>query len=827
MRKAAGVAALVLVLGLCATFCLTRLSEVDFHWHLLAGQRILAEHRVPRDDRFSFASAGRSWTDLHWMFEVLVAWVWERAGWSGLDLLKVAFITGGFACALFVALRRGAPAPVVAAVGLVAVVAGQERFNLRPEAASILLLGLLLLLLEWRRDRPRVLLLAPPLMAIWANLHALFAVGLAALALVAVGDDLERRLGPDASAASGARARPRLFLAVGASLAATLLTPYGVRGWVLPLRLLFQRIGGDNVYSRSIAEFQAPFGGFGWTASVQAFALLALVTVLAMVRVRRDLRPSAALLLVAFLALALLARRNIALFALVALAVGTPLIAAALRFPPGGRQAARSAVERGRGALAWIAYGLPAAAGLALLVAVCTNRFYARDSTQRYFGRGEAPGFYPTGAADFVLARSLPGEAMHDMAVGGFLAWRWFPSRRAFLDGRLEVHDPEVYAAYLQSLSDPQAFEDLARRFGIGLVVWSHRQSPEAAPLLRHLASGHGWRPVFVDLAAAVFARDVAGGATGSSPQSVDLGEPALARRLLDQIAAADRDSASLDPLPSFLRALFPWRDVPVPEVNVALFFAVLGQDGAAEELFRAALARAPFNPILHYDLALVLEHAGKGALAGAACERALALDPSFAAAHSALARQLLARGDADAALAEWATAERTAPLDGAALQARGALLARRGRFDEAIEDYRRVVRIEPRRIAPRLDLALLYQRRGLREQALAEIGRAAALDPRAAAPRVARARIRAAEGDLPGAEKALREILAAQPRSAEAHLALALLLVSAMRHDEAVRELEAAVGAGTDPGVLSGEPALRVLAGRPDFERLLPRPGP
>ena len=827
MRRAAGAALLALVLVVCAAFCLTRLSEVDFHWHLLAGQRILAEHRVPRSDSFSFASAGRAWTDLHWMFELLVAWVWARAGWTGLDLLKVAFITGGFACALVSALRRGASAPVAAVVGLLAVVAGQERFNLRPEAASFLLLGVLLLLLERRRDHPRVVALAPPLMAIWANLHALFAVGLAALALVAVGDHLERRLRPEGRAPAEARPRPRLFLAAVASLAATLLTPYGVRGWVLPLRLLFQRIGGDNVYSRSIAEFQAPFGGFGWTSSVQAFALLALITAPALVRARRDLHLSEALLLVAFFALALLARRNIALFALVALAVGTPLIAAALRSLSGGRRAAPSSDDGAGGAPAWIASGLAAAAGLALLAAVCTDRFYARDGTQRYFGRGEAPGFYPAGAADFVLARSLPGETMHDMTVGGFLAWRWFPGRRVFLDGRLEVHDPEVYAAYLKSLSDPEAFEDLARRFRIGVVVWSHRQSAEAAPLLRHLASGHGWKPVFVDLAAAVFVRDIAGGAAGAPPQAIDLGEPMLARRLLDQIAAADLASASLDPLPLFLRALLPWREVPVAEVNTALFFAVIGQDGAAEELFRAALARAPLNPVLHYDLALVLEHAGKNSAARAACERALALDPSFAAAHAALARQALAQGDAGAALAEWAAAERLAPLDGAALQARGALLARRGQLDEAIEDYRQVVRSEPHRMAPRLDLAFLYQRRGLREQALAEIGRAAALDPRSAGPRVALARLRAAEGDLAGAEKALRAILAEQPRSAEAHLALALLLVGSLRHDEAMRELEAAVGAGTDPGVLSGEPALRVLAGRPDFVRLLRRTGP
>ena len=40
---------------------------------------------------------------------------------------------------------------------------------------------------------------------------------------------------------------------------------------------------------------------------------------------------------------------------------------------------------------------------LLLLADVWSNRFFERDGTQRYFGRGWAPGFYPEGAADFIL----------------------------------------------------------------------------------------------------------------------------------------------------------------------------------------------------------------------------------------------------------------------------------------------------------------------------------------------------------------------------------------------------------------------------------------
>ena len=47
-----------LLVLLCASFCLTQLAEVDLHWHLLAGQRILQEDRVPRVDPFTYAIHG-------------------------------------------------------------------------------------------------------------------------------------------------------------------------------------------------------------------------------------------------------------------------------------------------------------------------------------------------------------------------------------------------------------------------------------------------------------------------------------------------------------------------------------------------------------------------------------------------------------------------------------------------------------------------------------------------------------------------------------------------------------------------------------------------
>ncbi|HYS78502.1 MAG TPA: tetratricopeptide repeat protein, partial [Candidatus Dormibacteraeota bacterium] len=410
----------------------------------------------------------------------------------------------------------------------------------------------------------------------------------------------------------------------------------------------------------------------------------------------------------------------------------------------------------------WAASVVCAAVGVAsllLLEDIWSNRFFERDGTQRYFGRGPAPGFYPEGAADFILREKPPGEVMNMMTVGGYLAWRWFPARRVFIDGRLEVHDESLFKAYLRLQREPAVFEDLAKKYGVDTVVLSHRQSPESSALLKHLAEGGGWRPVYLDLSASVFMRGPAGGV--DAPPAIDLRDPDFGVRVLQQARRAEDAAGALDPAPALLRRLLPRREVPVAEVNAALFFGTVGGDQAAETLFRAALAQTPHNPIIHYDLGLVLDHSGRPAAARSEFETALSEDASFGAAREALALRRLKDGDPEGALREWSIAERSGPLTPASLQARGTLLAGRGRIDEAIDDYRRAVDGVPWDSRLRADLAILYHRRGLPERAEAELRKALANDPRACAPRVALGRMRAADGRTEEAERAFREAIA------------------------------------------------------------------
>ena len=792
-----------LILLVTFAFCLTPLAEVDFFWHLLSGQRILETGHAPHADEFTYTSSGAPWVDTTWLFQAGAAAAHRAFGFPLLDALKSGIVTGAFALALLAAGRRRLTlaAPLLALPG---VVAAQERFSLRPEIVSFLFFALVLLILFERRRRPALLAWLPPLFALWANVHSLCAAGIAAMLLTFVGDGLDHALGRG----EGPGARRAAVIAI-LSCAATLVTPYGWSAWRLAGTLLFERLSGGTVFASRIAEFQSPFSGFGATSSVAALAVLLALLAATVLFGGRALGGADGLLLSAFTILALLARRNMPLLALVAVPCAAP--AAAVAWSELGRRLGRGAVPSAWRACRLTAAAVTALASLLLLRDVVTNRFYARDGTQRAFGIGLAPATFPEAGA--ALAKGLPGEAFHDLADGGYLAWRWWPDRRTYIDGRLEVHSEALFATWLQALQDPARFEAEAAARDIRIVLWNHRSALDAAPLLRHLAASPAWTLLHVDLEAALFVRRGAGDALATAADP-DLEDPAP--RLVREAQAATERAFAQDPLPGFLRRLLPRRDIPAGEAGAGLFFALTDRAPVATLLFEDAARRAPWSAPLRYDLGLSFSAAGRDAEARAAFEAALAIDPGMPSARAGLAQLKLRAGDEAGAIEEWERAERSGPLPPEALASRAAVFASRREWDAAIDDYRRALRASPARSEWRAELAMLLLARGLGDQARVEAARAVASAPGSCRARLAESRVRRAAGDLAGALESARGAFASDPGCLEGRLEAARLLVASGRTAEARGEIDRAIASGVPVPTIAADPVLApLLAGR------------
>jgi hypothetical protein len=179
----------------------------------------------------------------------------------------------GFLC-LYVLVRRRLPAWAAVLV-MLAALAAVERFTVRPEAATMALLGVYLLVLDgpWRPLRMAALV---ALQALWANLHALSVLGLIPLASAWVAAAASRILPLPAGWCTQRDGREvrALGLAVVAAAAAETATPFGLRGALFPLRLLTVIRGGE-VTSLSIVEHLPPT--LATLSPVAAFGLVALL----------------------------------------------------------------------------------------------------------------------------------------------------------------------------------------------------------------------------------------------------------------------------------------------------------------------------------------------------------------------------------------------------------------------------------------------------------------------------------------------------------------------------------------------------------------------
>lgn len=468
-----------------------RLDDVDTWWHLATGRLIAARGALPAVDPFSYTAAGAPWINRQWLFELGLYGLWRLGGPQAVILGTGALFVAAFACAWRLA-RRHLPAWAAAIIVFLAAEAAVERFTARPEAATLCLLAVELLLLDGRLTRGKAVALAL-LQLLWANVHALSVLGLVPL-------------GAELAAALAARWLPlpagwreasrrdhdeirRLALVTTCAILAQAATPFGVPGATYPLWLL-TLIRGADALSFTIVEHRATsLAELSPAAARGLGALIALAAVAAVVSLRRWRLAHVACAAV-FVVLSLMARRNVALLGLGVL----PLLAS-------GLGPALRALDAWLGRWHWPRPVLAGTVAVVVLHAagqVVTGTYYGAAHLTRAFGLGESALLFPSGAVDFLQAEAPDARVFNDDGLGGFLLWRAFPPRQVFFDGRLQVYPAAIQREYQRVLDDPVQFADLAARWGITAVIL-HHPSPGRLELAAAIARLPGWRVAYLD----------------------------------------------------------------------------------------------------------------------------------------------------------------------------------------------------------------------------------------------------------------------------------------------------------------------------------------
>jgi hypothetical protein len=451
----------LVVFALCA-FSPAVLNDGDTWSHVATGDWILHHRAVPRVDPFSYTFNGAPWTAHEWLAETLFALAHRLAGWSGVVLL-----TGAAAgAAVFVVARRAArelTGPALLALAVLSFGLMSGGLLARPHVLALPLLALWADQLFAARDQNRAPSIAVALlMAIWANLHGGFAFGLALIGPFAL----------EALWLASAERRGAVFVDWAlfglASVAAALITPFGLEGLLFPLKLT------NLAYLAQIKEWQPE--NFAHPGPLE-FALLALIG-LALTKPLR-LAPMRLLQLVGLIHMSLQHMRHEMLLAMLAPMLLARPVANAL-----GAGAGASA-RPGRGAVA-----AALALGLVLTGARLASPIVRVDSATAPISALWA---LPTGL------REKP--VLNNYAFGGYLIYTHL---HPFIDGRADMFGDAFLAQYARILAgEPEAVEETLKRRDIAWTIFAPGQ--RAAALMDHEP---GWRRLYADPWAVVHVRD-------------------------------------------------------------------------------------------------------------------------------------------------------------------------------------------------------------------------------------------------------------------------------------------------------------------------------
>jgi len=479
---------LVVVLGVAA-MALRPSFDTDTWWHLRAGQWIAENRQAPRADPFSHTAQGRPWAYPGWLAQVVMLGFYRLGGLQGLTVFTTLLVA--VTLAFLWRLLEGALL-MRAAVLLLAAATSAVYWAARPHVATFALAAFFLWALERKRTgaSPRWIWLLPLGMALWTNVHGGFMIGFVLIVMYLAGTLLDIFLSPLTGRGSlrdswrmNRGGVVSLGVVFAACLGAAAINPHGPAVLLYPIKTL-----SIPVLQAYIQEWQSP--DFH-QANLVPFLVMLVVLLVALGASSRTATSTEMIAVGGWTVLALLAVRNVPIFALVSAPVICRHASAALQPITRGLATPMDDASKGRRLLN--------GGAATILILACLGWAALQLSPKR--SQDHLRSLLPLAAFAALKELHPTGLLFNDYNWGGYVLWDLYPDYPSFVDGRTDVFTPQIFEDYVRLWNAQPGWEALLENYGADIVFL-----PPQAPLT--VALDHAmWDESYRDEAAVILLR--------------------------------------------------------------------------------------------------------------------------------------------------------------------------------------------------------------------------------------------------------------------------------------------------------------------------------
>jgi len=660
---------LILLFTLLVISQINTVVDSDLWCHFKTGEYILKNFTVPRADIFSYTLGNRAWIDHEWLSQVIFYFIFDRFGWAGINILKALVISLCFLILLFFIISRHRKIIYAVFFILLSTLAFGYRSFARPEIFSYLLLCLFFYTLE----NEKRLYVLPLFQILWVNMHGYFILGPIFIFLYCMGELVSGNI---------IKAK-KLGMLLGLTCLTCFVNPYFYKGAFYPIGILAGIFSGQRVYMQNVRELMMPISiSFARYIFFWIFAILASVTFL--INLKKGKVQHILIFLGSFIA-SYVAIRNAPIFIFTAM----PLAVLNLN----QANLTKNIPEKKY-------YAVSILAILAAAYIFISNQYYI-FTKQSEFRRTEskmAELLVPSKACDFLENNNIKGRIFNSIDFGHYIAYRFYPEKRIFIDARTELYDYVFFEAYQSAQNYPEEWKALQEKYNFDIALLRHLFSGTER-VLRYLYNNKDWALVYYDDNSAVFLRHTLGNKKAIEKFRVDFtksnigksGETLSVAGFFEKIGEAGLAEGVYIKLlksnPKFLEA----------GNNLAALYINASRFDEALKIIDRFLTYYPESAELYCNRGMAYLRMGMKKDGIFMLEKSARLNPYLRKASYMLGLVYLEKGDIERSERQFVKYLRLDPYNAASHRILGDIYTRKGLFKKARSEYNEADRLEGR----------------------------------------------------------------------------------------------------------------------------------